>query len=54
MVAAYNKSSGAGVVGGNGRGGDIIMSREDLTNMGSMSPAELKAIASGKQRVNIR
>jgi len=54
MVAAYNKSSGAGVVGGNGRGGDIIMSRDDLTNMGSMSPAELKAIASGKQRVNIR
>jgi hypothetical protein len=54
MVAAYNKSSGAGVVGGNGRGGDIIMSRDDLTNMGSMSPAELKAIASGKQRVNVR
>lgn len=54
MVAAYNKSSGAGVAGGNGRGGDIIMSRDDLTNMGSMSPAELKAIASGKQRVNIR
>jgi hypothetical protein len=54
MVAAYNRSSGAGVVGGSGRGGDIIMSRDELANLGKMSPAELAAIARGERRVNVR
>jgi hypothetical protein len=55
MVAAYNKSSGAGVHGGTGHGGgDMIMDKQQLTHMGSLSQSDLDAIRTGKQRVNIR
>jgi hypothetical protein len=49
MLPAYNQSSGSGISGGGGTTstGRLVLRRADLANMGSLTPAQIKAVRKG-------